>query len=114
MGNTLAGVLSLAEPGLPPHQLCTISAARLSRPVRDRTPPGLQVWHPTVPTDQACRRARVSQGQALKGGREDAASLDRPCARRLQDLRSGRKNARGAGRTKEWTQERWSRGFERT
>jgi hypothetical protein len=25
----------------------------------------------------------------------------KPCARRLRDLRSGRKNARGAGRTKE-------------
>jgi hypothetical protein len=36
------------------------------------------------------------------GGREDAASLDRPCARRLLTWRSGWKNARGAGRTKEW------------
>src|SRR5882724_8467088 len=39
------------------------------------------------------------------GGREDAASLDRPCARRRRDLRSGRKNARGAGRTKEWPEQ---------
>ena len=37
------------------------------------------------------------------GGREDAASLDSPSARRLLNLWSGRKNARGAGRTKEWT-----------
>jgi hypothetical protein len=34
---------------------------------------------------------------------KDAASLDKPCARRLRDWRSGRKNARGAGRTKELT-----------
>ena len=38
---------------------------------------------PAAPTNQACRRARACQGQAQKGGREDAASLDRPCARRL-------------------------------
>jgi hypothetical protein len=41
------------------------------------------------PTDQACRRARASQGRGPSGGREDAASLDRPCARRLRDLAVG-------------------------
>jgi len=35
------------------------------------------------------------------------AILDRPRARRPGELRSGRKNARGAGRTKEWTWKRW-------
>jgi hypothetical protein len=41
-------------------------------------------------------------GDPASGCREDAASLDRPCARRQRESRSGRKNARGAGRTKEW------------
>src|ERR1700731_3374644 len=54
-----------------------------------RTYLAVRFWQPLVPTDQACRRARASQGQALKGGREDAASLDRPCARRLRDLAVG-------------------------
>jgi hypothetical protein len=39
--------------------------------------------------DRACRRARAYQGQGPSGGREDAASLDRPCARRLCDLAVG-------------------------
>jgi hypothetical protein len=34
-----------------------------------------------IPTYAGCRRAQACQGRALKGGREDAASLDRPCAR---------------------------------
>jgi uncharacterized protein YjiS (DUF1127 family) len=33
----------------------------------------------------------------------NAASLDRPCARRLRDRRPGRKNELWRGRTKEWT-----------
>jgi putative SOS response-associated peptidase YedK len=33
-------------------------------------------------SDRACRRARSGQGQALRWPRKDAASLDRPCARR--------------------------------
>ena len=45
---------------------------------------------------------------------KDAASLDRPCARQRVKLRSGRKNARGAGRTKEWTQEDKKTGAEVT
>jgi hypothetical protein len=36
-----------------------------------------------APTNRACRRARACQDQALKGGHEDAASLDRSCARQL-------------------------------
>src|SRR5258705_3056807 len=53
------------------------------------------------PPIQACRRARVRQGQAF-GGAEEAPSL--PAAARDGDanMRSGRKNACGAGRTKEW------------
>ena len=39
--------------------------------------------------NQACRRARASQGQALRVAAKDAASLDRPCARRLRDLAVG-------------------------
>jgi len=38
------------------------------------------------PTDWACRRARANQGQALRVAAKDAASLDRPCARRLREL----------------------------
>src|ERR1700683_1621912 len=38
---------------------------------------------------RGCHRARANQGQALAGGREDAASLDRPCARRLRELAVG-------------------------
>jgi hypothetical protein len=41
-------------------------------------------------SDQACRRARASQGQALRvAAKKDAASLDRPCARRLRVLTVG-------------------------
>jgi hypothetical protein len=58
------------------------------------------------------RRARANQGQALRVAAKAAASLDRPCARRREILRSGRKNARGADRTKEWTanSNRWLYG----
>src|SRR5215469_17408529 len=42
-----------------------------------------------IPTYAGCRRAQASQGRALKGGRQEAASLDRPCARRLPDLAVG-------------------------
>jgi len=42
-----------------------------------------------IPIRSACHRARANQGQALAGGREGAASLDRPCARRLRDLAVG-------------------------
>src|ERR1700680_185663 len=40
-------------------------------------------------SDQACHRARANQGQALRVAAKDAASLDRPCARRLRDLAVG-------------------------
>ena len=50
--------------------------------------------------DRACRRARASQGQALAGGREDAASLDRPCARRLCDLAVGAEECSRRGSNK--------------
>src|ERR1700694_1407634 len=38
---------------------------------------------------QGCHRARANQGQALRVAAKDAASLDRPCARRLRDLAVG-------------------------
>jgi hypothetical protein len=40
-------------------------------------------------SDQGCHRARANQGQALRVAAKDAASLDRPCARRLRDLAVG-------------------------
>ena len=49
----------------------------------------------------ACRRARVRQGQAF-GGAEEAPSLTAAARDGDANMRSGRKNARGAGRTKEW------------
>ena len=48
-----------------------------------------------------CRRARVRQGQAF-GGAEEAPSLTAAARDDDGNMRSGRKNARGAGRTKEW------------
>ena len=50
---------------------------------------------------QQCRRARVRQGQAF-GGAEEAPSLTDTARDGGGNMRSGRKNARGAGRTKEW------------
>jgi hypothetical protein len=48
------------------------------------------MWQRLQPrSDQGCRRARPNQGQGPSGGREDAASLDRPCARRLEDSAVG-------------------------
>src|ERR1700736_6241592 len=49
----------------------------------------------------ACRRARVRQGQAF-GGAKEAPSLTAAARDGDGNMRSGRKNARGAGRTKEW------------
>src|SRR5262252_10880234 len=49
----------------------------------------------------ACRRARVRQGQAF-GGAEVAPSLTAAARDGDANMRSGRKNACGAGRTKEW------------
>src|SRR5947208_1630051 len=50
----------------------------------------------------ACRRARVRQGQAF-GGAEEAPSLTATARDGGGNVRSGWKNARGAGRTKEWS-----------
>src|ERR1700730_7615373 len=49
----------------------------------------------------ACRRARVRQGQAF-GGAKEAPSLTAAARDGDGNMRSGRKNARRAGRTKEW------------
>jgi len=57
---------------------------------------------PTTRSRVACRRARVRQGQAF-GGAEEAPSLTAAARDGGGNLRSGRKNARGAGRTKEWS-----------
>src|SRR5205807_1156456 len=56
---------------------------------------------PTTRSRAACRRARVHQGQAF-GGAEEAPSLTAAARDGDVNMRSGRKNARGAGRTKEW------------
>ena len=53
------------------------------------------------PDPAACRRARVRQGRAF-GGAEEAPSLTAAARDDDENMRSGRKNARGAGRTKEW------------
>src|SRR5215510_2206966 len=58
------------------------------------------VARPTTRSRVACRRARVRQGQAF-GGAEEAPSLTAAARDGGGNLRSGRKNARGAGRTKE-------------
>src|ERR1035437_3042772 len=55
----------------------------------------------TTRSPAACRRARVRQGQAY-GGAEEAPSLTAAARDGDENMRSGRKNARGAGRTKEW------------
>ncbi len=49
-----------------------------------------------------CRRARVRQGQAFGGAEEEAPSLTAAARDDDGNMRSGRKNARDAGRTKEW------------
>src|SRR6266403_6378871 len=59
---------------------------------------------PTTRSRAACRRARVRQGQAF-GGAEEAPSLTAAARDGDADVRSGRKNACGAGRTKEWNDE---------
>jgi hypothetical protein len=51
---------------------------------------------------QACRRARARQGQALRVAAKTRPALTGPARGGCTNLRSGRKNARGAGRTKEW------------
>src|ERR1035438_4748453 len=59
------------------------------------------IARPTTRSPAACRRARVRQGQAF-GGAEEAPSLTDAARDGDGNMRSGRKNARGAGRTKEW------------
>src|SRR5260370_26232670 len=56
---------------------------------------------PTIRLLAACRRARVRQGQAF-GGAEEAPSLTAAARDGDANMRSGRENACGAGRTKEW------------
>src|SRR5271165_7137165 len=53
------------------------------------------IARPTHPTPAACRRARVGQGQAF-GGAEEAPSLTDAARDGDGNMRSGRKNARGA------------------
>ena len=52
--------------------------------------------------DRACRRARASQGQALRVAAKTRPALTGPARDGCAIWPSGRKNARGAGRTKEW------------
>ena len=50
--------------------------------------------------DRACRRAQGQSRPSPAGGREDAASLDRPCARRLCDLAVGMEECSRRGSNK--------------
>jgi hypothetical protein len=59
------------------------------------------ITRPTTRSPAAYRRARGRQGQAF-GGAEEAPSLTAVARDGDGNMRSGRKNARGAGRTKEW------------
>src|SRR3990172_11596002 len=59
------------------------------------------IARPTTRSPAACRRARVRQGQAF-GGAEEEPSLTAAARDGDGNMRSGRKNARRAGRTKEW------------
>src|SRR6266446_7096294 len=65
-----------------------------------QAPPRIIAWQ-TTRSRAVCRRARVGQGQAF-GGAEEAPSLTLAARDGDANMRSGRKNARGAGRTKEW------------
>jgi hypothetical protein len=48
------------------------------------------LWRRLRPrSNLGCRRAQANQGQALRVAAKDAASLDRPCARRPRDLAVG-------------------------
>src|SRR5450759_4192669 len=59
------------------------------------------IARPTTRSPAAFRRARVRQGQAF-GGAEEAPSLTAAARDGDGNMRSGRKNARGSGRTKKW------------
>src|SRR6516165_11237260 len=74
---------------------------RGSRGDRSRPVAGFpRIVIPNHPTTAVCRRARDGQGQAF-GGAEGAPSLTVAARDGDANMRSGRKNARGAGRTKE-------------
>ncbi len=60
------------------------------------------IARPTTRSRAGCRRARVRQGQAF-GGAKEAPSLTAAARDGDSNVRSGWKNARGAGRTKEWS-----------
>jgi hypothetical protein len=64
-----------------------------------QAPLGSTAWQ-TTRSRAVCRRARVGQGQAC-GGAEEAPFLTLAARDGDANMRSGRKNARGAGRTKE-------------
>src|SRR5258705_9853257 len=66
-----------------------------------RLPSDHRAGQPTIRLLAACRRARVRQGQAF-GGAEEAPSLTAAVRDGDANMRSGRENACGAGRTKEW------------
>src|ERR1017187_4877345 len=59
------------------------------------------IARPTTRSPAAFCRARVRQGQAF-GGAEEAPSLTAAARDGDGNMRSGRKNARGSGRTKKW------------
>src|ERR1700730_6734096 len=63
----------------------------------------IQAWFARVRQThgRVARRARVRQGQAFAGA-EEAPSLTAAARDGDGNMRSVRKNARGAGRTKEW------------
>jgi hypothetical protein len=58
-------------------------------------------WQAPLGSSRGQPPARVRQGQAF-GGAEEAPSLTAAARDGDGNMRSGRKNARGAGRTKEW------------
>src|ERR1700686_4644248 len=64
-----------------------------------------RIPQPPARSDQACRRARASQAQALRVAAKTRPALTGPARGGCAIWRSGRKNARGAGGTKEWTQQ---------
>jgi hypothetical protein len=59
------------------------------------------IARPTTRSPASLPPCRVRQGQAF-GGAEEAPSLTAAARDGDGNMRSGRKNARGAGRTKEW------------
>jgi hypothetical protein len=59
--------------------------------------------HLTVHIPRTPDRSGASQAKPRRWTAKTPPALDRPCARRLRELRSWN-NARGADRTKEWTQ----------